>query len=103
MAFKSFAGRHISLTMDWPWAGNRFLGRSSGLMSTASILSQADFALKHSSYPALRRLSVDNEEGSLVIWGKVPSYFLKQLAQETIIAIRGPLRLVNRVDVVLAR
>ena len=69
-------------------------------MSTAAILSQADYALKHSSYPALRQLSVDNEEGSLVICGKVTSYHLKQLAQETVFPVRGPFRLVNRVDVV---
>lgn len=72
-------------------------------MSSATIISQADHALKNSSYPALRRLSVEGEENTLVIWGKVPSYFLKQLAQETVFPIRGPLRLINRVDVERSR
>ena len=36
-------------------------------MSTATILSQADLALKNSSYPALRRLSVEGEENEAVV------------------------------------
>src|SRR3954451_3837485 len=78
-------------------------GRSTGLMSPPPIPSQADLALKNSSYPALRRLSVEGEENALVIWGKVSSYFLKQLAQETVIPVRGQLRLINRVDVERSR
>lgn len=68
-------------------------------MSTATIISQADLALKNSSYPALRRLFVEGDEDGLVIWGKVSSYFLKQLAQEAVFPVRGSMRLINRVDV----
>jgi hypothetical protein len=64
------------------------------------VASEAAHALKRSSHPALRRLSVQDSSGSLIISGKVTSYYLKQLAQETIMPVRGQLELVNQVDVV---
>ena len=69
-------------------------------MSNAVIISKATVALRQSFYPALRYLSVEGSDGNLVISGKVSSYHMKQLAQETVMAFRGPLRLVNHVDVV---
>ncbi len=68
-------------------------------MSTATIIISACHALKRSFYPALRRLSVEDLDGALVISGKVSSYYMKQLAQETVMPVRGPLKLVNLVDV----
>ncbi len=65
-----------------------------------NVISQATHALKRSSHPALRRLSVEGTEGNLVLSGQVSSYYLKQLAQETIMPIRGELGLVNHVDVI---
>jgi hypothetical protein len=70
------------------------------MISTARVASQAARALKKSSHPALRNLSVEGAEGDLIISGKVSSYYLKQLAQETIMSVREGLRLVNKVDVV---
>jgi hypothetical protein len=72
-------------------------------MSTATILSKADTALKNSFYPALRLLSVERSEETLIISGKVTTYYLKQLAQEAIMPVRGPMRLENRVAVIGAR
>lgn len=66
----------------------------------STVLLRASLALQRSFYPALRRLCVDGDEGRLIISGQVTSYYLKQLAQETIMPVRGPLRLVNQVDVV---
>ncbi len=57
-------------------------------------------ALKKSSHPALRNLCVEGTEGNLIISGKVSSYYLKQLAQETIMSCREGMCLVNRVDVI---
>jgi hypothetical protein len=70
------------------------------MISNAHVATQAVHALKKSSHPALRNLSVEGTEGSLIISGKVSSYYLKQLAQETIMSVREGMRLVNRVDVV---
>lgn len=68
-------------------------------MSTATIVSSAFDALRQSYYPALRRLSVEWDEDTLVISGKVSTYYLKQLAQEAVMPVRGSLKLVNRVFV----
>ena len=70
------------------------------MISTAHVASQAVHALKKSSHPALRNLRVEGSEGSLIISGRVTSYYLKQLAQETIMSVREGMQLVNKVDVV---
>jgi hypothetical protein len=72
------------------------------MTSTAHVVTQASHALKRSSHPALRTLSVEGDERALVISGMVTSYYLKQLAQETIMSVRGPYQLVNKVNVVTA-
>jgi hypothetical protein len=38
-------------------------------------------------------------EGEVIITGRVPSYYLKQLAQETIRPTLGDRRLLNRIEV----
>ena len=70
------------------------------MASVTTVLTQASHALKRSSHPALRNLNVEETQESLVISGKVSSYYLKQLAQETIMPVRGGLQLVNKVNVV---
>ena len=70
-------------------------------MSTAKIVLLADTALKASFYPAVRRLTVRGSEDSLIITGKVPCYYFKQIAQEAVMQHRGNLRLDNQVDVVI--
>lgn len=65
-----------------------------------AIISDASNALKRSDYPALRQLSVETGDGELVIKGKVASYYMKQLAQEAVMPVRGSMRLVNKVAVV---
>jgi hypothetical protein len=64
------------------------------------VRSQAIQVLRHSAHPALRRLSVEETDTALVIKGSVSSYYLKQLAQETLKRVRGPRHLVNEVEVV---
>ena len=54
-------------------------------------------ALKQSSHPALRHLRVEETDESIIISGRVSSYYLKQLAQETIMPMRGALMLINQV------
>lgn len=69
-------------------------------MSTQThVAMQAAHALRCSSHPCLRQLRVEGSEDALIISGKVNSYYLKQLAQETLMPVRGELRLVNNVDV----
>jgi hypothetical protein len=56
--------------------------------------------LHRSSIPALRRLSVDESETRVCISGSVTSYYLKQLAQETIMPVLAHRQLDNQVKVV---
>jgi hypothetical protein len=67
---------------------------------TVTIRSEAIQALRHSAHPALRRLSVEETDTTLVIKGSVSSYYLKQLAQEALKGLRGLRQLVNQVQVV---
>jgi hypothetical protein len=64
------------------------------------IVSPAMQALRQSTHPALRRLSVEETESTVVITGRVGSYYVKQLAQEAILALRDGRVVVNRVLVV---
>jgi hypothetical protein len=70
------------------------------MSSPATVQVRAVQALKHSSHPALRHLQVEETDHSIIISGRVTSYYLKQLAQETIMPVRGELHLVNQVRVV---
>ena len=64
------------------------------------VQSQLAAALRHSPIPALRKLSVEETETSVVILGSVPSYYLKQLAQETVKPHLEGRALLNRVMVI---
>ena len=67
---------------------------------TVPASSPAIQALRQSTHPGLRNLTVHETEGTIIIMGRVTSYYLKQLAQETIMPVRGGLELVNKVTVV---
>lgn len=71
-------------------------------MKTPSALMplRAAAVLRQSSIPTLRNLIVEESDKVVVIAGQVSSYYLKQLAQETVMPVLGPRELVNRVSVV---
>lgn len=54
------------------------------MVSSPLLESRATSALRHSPLPALRALAVDESDQELIISGAVSSYYLKQLAQETL-------------------
>jgi osmotically-inducible protein OsmY len=56
--------------------------------------------LSQSPQPLLRRLRVVETDDEVVLQGIVPSYFLKQLAQETVRPIVGARQLVNQIEVI---
>ncbi len=70
-------------------------------MSSATLLSppRPCDILTSSPLPHLRRLVVTMSESEVVITGQVPSYYLKQLAQESVRPTLGRRRLRNRVVV----
>jgi len=61
---------------------------------------RAEQALRQSPIPALRRLVVEETEAQVVISGRVTSYYLKQLAQETVLPVLENRPLNNQVTVV---
>lgn len=61
---------------------------------------RATAALRQSPLAALRKLSIQETDASVMILGRVPSYYLKQLAQETVMPVLEGRALVNRVTVI---
>ena len=69
-------------------------------MSTSTLdPSPALEALRRSPIPAIRALSVEETDASVLIQGSVASYYLKQLAQETVMPALEGRQLRNRVTV----
>jgi hypothetical protein len=62
--------------------------------------SGAGKALNESPIDALRGLHIEETDDEVVITGSVPTYYLKQLAQEAILPVLGRRELFNRVTVV---
>ncbi len=70
-------------------------------MSTATLEQLgASKALERSPIPALRNLSLEETGERVVIQGVVPTYYLKQMAQETVMPLLAGRELHNRVNVV---
>lgn len=53
----------------------------------------------HNSYLALRNLSCDDQDGVLVLRGFLPTYYLKQVAQEVVSGLEGVERIDNQIEV----
>jgi hypothetical protein len=70
------------------------------MLSSPPQSSQAVTALRHSPIPALRKLVIEETEDEVVINGSVSSYYLKQLAQESLMPCLAGRLLHNRVSVV---
>jgi hypothetical protein len=70
------------------------------MMTSPPVRPGPSEALRLSSHPSLRNLCVEEQESVLVITGSVGSYFLKQMAQETVKPLRGQRALLNKVEVV---
>jgi hypothetical protein len=67
----------------------------------ARLQVEAERALRCGLYPALKNLSCDYQGGVLVLRGNLPSYYLKQVAQEVVAhQVQGLSRLDNQIQVV---
>lgn len=71
-------------------------------VSSPLVQSRPALALRQSPIPALRKLIVEEADGTVVLVGSVGSYYLKQLAQETVMPHLDGRCLINRVTVVRA-
>ncbi len=69
-------------------------------MNTCPVLtSELIDVLRTSPLRQLRRLRVTENESEVVLTGQVSSYYLKQMAQETIRVAVGERTLLNRIEV----
>jgi hypothetical protein len=69
-------------------------------MLSIKLEQPATDALKQSPIASLRVLALLETPTTVTIEGSVPSYYLKQLAQETVLPVLAGRQLVNRVSVV---
>lgn len=59
----------------------------------------ARIKLQMSPYRALRRVTCEFSDGTLLLQGRVPTYHYKQLAQVTVSGLDGVHRIVNELEV----
>jgi osmotically-inducible protein OsmY len=60
----------------------------------------AERCLRSNPYPALKNVSCDLLDGVLVLRGCLPTYYLKQIAQEAVAALEGVEHIDNQIQVV---
>lgn len=76
-------------------------GHANNLDPEAGIQAVAERGLRSSRYPALKAVSCDCQGGVLILRGCLPSYYLKQMAQEVVAhQFDKAERLENRIQVV---
>jgi osmotically-inducible protein OsmY len=73
---------------------------ATGLPQPTDMAEWAENRLRGNSYLALKNISCDYEGGVLTLRGCVPSYYLKQVAQETVAPLEGVARVENQIAVV---
>jgi hypothetical protein len=59
----------------------------------------AESRLRCNSYLALKNVSCEYQQGRLILRGLLPTYYLKQLAQEVVARIDGAIQVVNEINV----
>jgi osmotically-inducible protein OsmY len=60
----------------------------------------AESRLRSNAYLALKNVSCTYDRGVLTLAGWLPTYYLKQLAQEVVAGVDGVEKVVNQVEVV---
>jgi osmotically-inducible protein OsmY len=62
----------------------------------------AESRLRSNPYLALKNISCGYRDGVLVLQGCLPTYYLKQIAQETVSLLEGVERIENQIEVIPA-
>ena len=63
------------------------------------VMKMAEDRLRTSPYRAIRNVSCECRRKTLYLKGQLPSYYLKQLAQEVVLRLNGAAQLVNEIEV----
>ena len=85
------------LALRRPYSGTENATASAATQPPIKAL--AESKLRGNSYLALKHLSCEYENGTLVLRGCLPTYYLKQLAQETVAHLEGVTRVENQIQV----
>jgi osmotically-inducible protein OsmY len=70
-----------------------------GLLEVANVERAATSRLERTAYGALKAVKCRFRQGTLLLNGSVPTYFHKQLAQESVRGLRGVTEIKNQVCV----
>jgi osmotically-inducible protein OsmY len=68
-----------------------------------SVADTAETRLRKNSFLALRNISCEFANGVLTLDGCLPSYYLKQVAQEIVSGVLGVAQVVNLIEVASTR
>ncbi len=68
--------------------------------SAAALIAAISDALRQTGYGQLRRIELQCDGDSFTIAGRVPTYFLKQFAQTTVMGVPGVGCVNNEIEVV---
>jgi hypothetical protein len=74
-------------------------GLTAAPAATGALVDLAQACLRRNSYLTLKNLSCEQQGGALVLRGCLPSYYLKQVAQEVVARLDGVIRIDNRIEV----
>ena len=69
------------------------------MLALSHLEDVAESRLRGHPYLALRNISCDYHDGLLVLRGYVPTYYLKQMAQEVVAQLEGVEHIENRIQV----
>jgi osmotically-inducible protein OsmY len=76
---------------------------TSGAAESAPLAEAVRNALQQTAHGWLQRVAVTVEAGSVVLRGKLPSFYLKQVAQTIVLAVPGVGTLRNELNVEAGR
>jgi osmotically-inducible protein OsmY len=68
-----------------------------------AVETAAEAKLRRSSYPEVGCVRCEFREGILTLWGRVTTYFLKQIAQAVVIGVEGVVGVDNQLEVAPGR
>jgi osmotically-inducible protein OsmY len=66
----------------------------------SDVVERAESELRRNAYVALKNIACEYREGVLTLNGCLPTYYLKQVAQEAVARLNGVERVDNRIEVV---
>ena len=89
----------IAVPTAQPGAKNGSATHKLGRIDVAVL---AEKQLHDNPYHVLKNVRCASEGGTLVLRGSLPSYFLKQMAQETVASVPGVTQIVNLIEVISA-